>query len=361
MRRLQTAGFVLGSIAFLVPVTARAQDVIRYLDLKTMKEASATGTIQQESPSQVSYRPGTATANKDIPALEIIDVSYDVPGSIRLIYKSALSDERKASDPTTKDADGAKALADAIKGLQEILPRLASDKYKFASRHVQFKIARLLARQAEYDPAQMDVAIAALQKFRKEHADGWQISSCAKLLARLQAAKGDAEGARITYEELAAVPNLPSAVRQECDLLAADALLEGKRYAEAEKKLQGLLAGPSDDARGAKIRIYLARCQAGSGKLPEAVKQLEGLIAGTTDKSIKAAAYNALGDCYRSQGRGKDALWQYLWVDVIYHQDRDEHLKAMEHLAKLFEEQGDKTRAKEYRDKVKRRLNELRT
>jgi lipopolysaccharide biosynthesis regulator YciM len=111
---------------------------------------------------------------------------------------------------------------------------------------------------------------------------------------------------------------------------------------------------PGDDLRATRARIYLARCLAGSGKLPEAVKQLEGVIAGTPDKTVKAVAYNALGDVYRSQGRGKDALWPYLWVDVIYHQNREEHLKAIEQLAKLFDEQGDKTRAKEYRDKVKR-------
>jgi hypothetical protein len=41
-------------------------------------------------------------------------------------------------------------------------------------------------------------------------------------------------------------------------------------------------------------------------------------------------------------------------VDVIYHQDKQEHIKAMEQLAKLFDEQGDKTRAKQYRERLKR-------
>jgi hypothetical protein len=69
---------------------------------------------------------------------------------------------------------------------------------------------------------------------------------------------------------------------------------------------------------------------------------------------LKALAYNALGDCYRLNNRPREALWPYLWVDVIYHQDRQEHLKAMADLAKLFAEQGDTARAKEYRDKLKR-------
>jgi len=65
-------------------------------------------------------------------------------------------------------------------------------------------------------------------------------------------------------------------------------------------------------------------------------------------------AYNSLGDCYRLNGRPKEALWPYLWVDVIYHQDKQEHAKAIAQLAKLFDEQGDKARAKLYKDKLKR-------
>ena len=81
---------------------------------------------------------------------------------------------------------------------------------------------------------------------------------------------------------------------------------------------------------------------------------MEGIIAKTSDKELKALAYNTLGDCFRLNGRNRDALWPYLWVDVIYHQDRQEHIKAMEQLAKLFDELGDKTRAKQYRDRLKK-------
>jgi lipopolysaccharide biosynthesis regulator YciM len=111
---------------------------------------------------------------------------------------------------------------------------------------------------------------------------------------------------------------------------------------------------PADDPQAVRVQIYLAHCLGASGKLPEAVTQLEGLIAKTPEKDLKALAYNALGDCYRSNGRNKDALWPYLWVDVIYHHDKEEHLRAMEQLAKIFDEQGDKARAKQYRDRLKK-------
>jgi len=138
-------------------------------------------------------------------------------------------------------------------------------------------------------------------------------------------------------------------------LRIVEMLIQAKKVAEAEARLQTMLKDlPASDPRAARISIYQAECQGASGRLAEAVAQLEGIITKTADKDLKALAYNALGDCYRLNRRPKEALWPYLWVDVIYHQDRQEHARAMAELAKLFEEQGDAARAKEYKDKIKR-------
>ena len=118
--------------------------------------------------------------------------------------------------------------------------------------------------------------------------------------------------------------------------------------------LVNAIAGGLDDPRAVRGKIYLAECLGASGKLQDAVTQIEAIIKQTADRNLLGAAYNALGDCYRLNKRGKDALWGYLWVDVIYHQDREEPLKAMQHLARLFDEQGDKFRARQYRDRLKR-------
>jgi tetratricopeptide (TPR) repeat protein len=352
---MNRSGLYVVLVSLLVQVSpARAQDRIRYLDRATKKEGGATGSIQEESPSRVSYRAGPAGTLKTIPALDILDIAYEVPGSVRLDYNRAASDERKA-DVSAKDEEQQKALSDAIQNYQALLPKLSGDKLKYARRHLEYKIARLMVRQAEDDRAQLDTAIEALDKFRKEHPDGWQIIPCAKLLARLQLEKGDPAAAQKAYEELAGLPELPKETKQECDLLAAEAMIWGKKSLQAEQKLQAVLKGLSaDDPQAVRARLYLAECLASSGKLPAAVSQLEGIIAQTTDKDVKALAYNVLGDCYRLNGKPKDALWPYLWVDVIYHQNKEEHLKAMAQLAKLFESQGDEARAKAYKDRLKR-------
>src|SRR5438270_8919618 len=92
-------------LALVLTGSARAQDVIRYSDHKTTKEVAATGTIEAESPAAVVYKPGTSALTKEIPALDIIDVTYDVPAGIKLTYRSAVADEKRAADPSAKDTE----------------------------------------------------------------------------------------------------------------------------------------------------------------------------------------------------------------------------------------------------------------
>jgi hypothetical protein len=334
---------------------ARAQDEIRYADRTTHKDVTAAGTIQDESPSRIVYKPGAGSGTKEIPALDVIDVTYELAGTLKQAYRRALADDKRTTDPSAKDEDRQKGMSEALKEYQDLLPNLGGEKLKAIRRQVQYKIARLLARQADDDPGQVDAAIEALQRFKKDYADGWQISTAARLLAHLQLLKGETDGAQKTYQELAAIPGIPPEVRDECELQAADALILGKKIPEAEAKLQDLLkSSGADSTQQSRIRIYLALCQGASGKVVEATTQLEAIIAQTNDNSLKAVAYNALGDCYRLANRQKEALWPYLWVDVIYHQDRQEHIKAMGQLARLFDDLGDKAKAKQYRDRLKK-------
>ena len=45
----------------------------------------------------------------------------------------------------------------------------------------------ILARLAEDDPARLDDAVAALEQFKTQHGDGWQIGAAGKLLAEGEA------------------------------------------------------------------------------------------------------------------------------------------------------------------------------
>jgi tetratricopeptide (TPR) repeat protein len=349
---LFAAGLVALAGLVSAPAPAGAQDKVTYHDRTAKKDIEASGSIQSESPSKVVLRATTGAALREIPASDILDVVYEVSPRVRLDYQSARGDERKVE--IAKEEDRKKALDEAFKSYQKVQRDLAGEKTRYPARHLQYKVARLLARQAEEDPARLNDAIQALTQFQKEHPDGWQLVHASRLLARLQMDKGDFEAAQKTYEELAATPGIAKETQQECDLLMARAMIRAKKFAEAEKKLQAVLKDvPADDPQATRARIHLAECLGASNKLEDAVKQLEELIAKAPDSDVKALAYNTLGDCYRYNNRPKDALWPYLFVDVVYHQDRREHARAVEQLAKLFDELGDKPRAKQYQDKVR--------
>ena len=53
-------------------------------------------------------------------------------------------------------------------------------------------------------------------------------------------------------------------------------------------------------------------------------------------------------------GRLEDALWAYLWVDVVYHQNRQEHAKALYHLYKLFKDRQDEAKAKQCKERLEK-------
>ena len=74
----------------------------------------------------------------------------------------------------------------------------------------------------------------------------------------------------------------------------------------------------------------------------------------------RGAGYSALGEVYVRHGLWREAMWAYLWVDVVYNQDRDEQVKAVSRLVQIFgvlkEKSGDgeKDRAETFRDRLPR-------
>lgn len=351
MNRVWLAVAVIGSCLALAP-RAAAQDEVYHFDRASKKVIQTSGSIQEESVGGVRLKP-TSGAVREIAAQDITNIIHQTKMS-RLLYRPPFTLEEKAAQAANA-AEQMKGLKAALAGYQELLPKLAAEK--LAQRHIQFKIARLRALLAGTDEKLRKEALSALNQFKKEHRDSWQIIPVSHLLAQLALDQNDPAGARQAYEDLAATPKLPKEVRQESELLAAQMLVRGKRHGEAQKRLEDILkALPPNDPQAVRVQVYLAECHANAGpeNVDKAVQQLEEIISKTQDPELKALAYNAQGDCYRAHGRTRDALWPYLWVDVVWNQDRQEHLKAVTQLAKLFEEIGDNSRAKQYQEKLQR-------
>src|SRR5262249_9671898 len=223
---------------------------------------------------------------------------------------------------------------------------------KAVRRHVDYKITLLIVAQADGGRDQRQKAIAAIEKFRKDNPDSWQLVPLTNTLARLyqEQEPADLDAARRAYDDLAAAPGAPSDLKQECQVNAIDLLLAAGKLADAKQKVATL---PLSDPR---TKVYQIGCQASPDKLADAAKQLEDVIDKTQDRGLKAAAYTMLGDVYRRDPKTKkDAGDAYLWVDVGDNDDPGQVAKADGRLADLFNELKDEERAKKFRDKVRGR------
>jgi len=221
-------------------------------------------------------------------------------------------------------------------------------------RQIEYRVAMLSAQLADTVENGNTIATDLLAKYIKDNPTGWQFSSAGKTLARMQLAADKFDDALVTLEAMEKAPNMPKEIKQEVELMTIDLLIRSDKVDQAAARITNAMASlQANDPQRQRLSIY----QIGADKAmkgPEKIVKLEGLINGTNDEVLRALGYNTLGDTYQAEKRQRDAMWAYLWVDVVYNKEKSEHMKAMDRLAKLFDAMNDPDRAKQYKDKLAR-------
>lgn len=312
------------------------------------KEKAVKGVITKESAQGVSFKDGTT-----FKAETIDDIVYEVnPIGVRLAsYRPAVQAEKDSLDPA-KSKDHKAKLDEAVKKYAEAAAKIAEPTGK---RHAEYKAAVMLARQLAEEGKAADPAITALKAFKTKHADSWQIGSALQLLGRLQLESKDFEGAKATFGELSQA-NVAEDLKQEAQLQVIYVGIRSGKTAEAQTALTAALQSFSKGSKHAvKAQVLQAELQLFAKKYDEATKLLRQVTKDTNDKELKALAYNSLGVCLYEQEDFKGARWEFLWVDVVYNQDKNEHAKALYYLWKVFEKLGDAEKAQDCREQL---LNE---
>lgn len=325
--RMIRIGF--GAAAFLAfaAATASAQDSIL---LKGGKKA-VNGVIATESIKGVNLKAGDS-----IPGEEIDDVFYDlknVAASVKIGYRSAHNADRDSLDPA-KENLRKKNIAAAMKEYDETIPKVTD---KLAKRHLEYRIVALRARQAIEDGLAPDVAATKLSDYAAKNPNAWQAVQALKTAARIQVDLSDYANAEKTYLHLAEL-DLPADLKLDYELQSALLSVQAGKFEAAMKKLQTMAAKlPKGSRQAIRAQVAQAECLANNKKIDEAINMVKPIIKDVTDKGGKAAAYNTLGYCYFQKEDFKQARWEFLWVDVVYNQDRNEHAKALYYLAQTFE------------------------
>lgn len=354
---MRVGAFVVG-LAFAAPAAAQDEVIYYGKNAQSGKQAvmKATGTITEENQGRVVIKNSTGRS-QDINAPDIIDIWYfaNVRSDLRGSYRKAKNEE-DAADNATATAAKVKALQSAITLYQDLLPRLTGSA--FPQRHLQYKLAQLYLRLRDLDPANYSKkAVDALTRFKKDHPEGWQITKCLTTLANLQIGDKDFKGAAQTFETLAKMTTIPRDRRQQYELETIQALVKAKDFTEAESKANSLKRTlPKTDPFSALVDLQLVAI--GGHKNPTGARKAEQdllkFIETCKDKKQLAFAYNTLGDLYQANDRAMDAVWKYLYVDVIYDEDRTEHIKALTQLVILFKKLRREEYVKEFKEKLER-------
>jgi tetratricopeptide (TPR) repeat protein len=322
------------------------------------REKPVNGDVKSEDAKAVVVTVKDAkkkSVDESIPAMDVLDIHYDSlgPAELRLgsgAYGLAKKEDKEAhetADPVKRKA----SLAKAIENYSETLKKMNANV--LARRNIEYRLAILTNMQAATENLGTEKALAKLLDFRKRFPTSWQINHVMPLVAQLQIAGGDGAAAEETFKEMSEMETLPADVRRDAELMIVQVLIRGGKAEQAQKKLDALSAkAGKSPAFASRIEMARAEVLISQKKIDQAVKLLQQVVKENTDKTVKAQAHNTLGECLFKANRYNEALWEFLWVDAVFNQDKSQHAKALYFLWKSFEQLGDADRAQECRQQL---------
>jgi predicted negative regulator of RcsB-dependent stress response len=332
---LAFAAVCLGSIAL-------AEDEV-YLKAKAAK---SKGVIVAESSQRVVFKSGAKFAAEDID-----DILYEWPvtGDVTasLAYINAFNSERTWL-ATTDAKKRAKEYANALDAYERAYQKSGDKKIK---AHLDFKLGFLRGKKALEDNSDAKPAIARLREFATKNPNSWQVARALMLLAKLQSDGKDFVGAEQSFAEIAKL-DVSDDVKNDARLQGALVNIQLGRIPTAEAKLNELLKTlPKGSKSYARALLAQSECLFAGKKPAEAVASLKQALkeSPVDDKTLRATAYNSLGAYFYDSDQLKEARWEFLWVDVVYNQDKHEHARALYYLSHIFDKTGDSDKAAQCR------------
>ncbi|MBM3992854.1 MAG: hypothetical protein FJ303_01660 [Planctomycetes bacterium] len=347
---------LFGLFTFLVVLNVASQADEVYI---RGRDKVVAGTIVSEDAKSVvvnvvedKKKKGTQT----FPAIDVIEVISDAPSAFGLTlangpYKAGVAAEKEAD--TEDQAMRRKYLTLAIGKYDETLKGMkGKDTAKLAVRNLEYKIAMLYVKRVT-DEVSSDLAVKKLQEFVKAHRNSWQVHQAMPLIAKLQMDNKDFDQAAKTFEMMAEMEVLAPAVRQEAELRVVEVNVRAGNFKEANSKLDALQAKtPKNSPFASRLKLERAEVLIGFKKEAEAIPVLLEIIRDPGDRNVKARAHNALGDHYFKAQKFSEAMWEYLWVDAVYNQDKSQHARALYQLWKTFDQLNDGDRAQQCRESL---------
>jgi tetratricopeptide (TPR) repeat protein len=311
-------------------------DDVNLISGATFKQAiggRVRGQVQSESPNEVVVQLGGTTTS--VPTDQIQSIRYDGQSA-----SFALAEARESSGQ----------LAEAA----ELFKKAAADSAgkPFPLQAALFREAEVLTDLALVEPDRVKEAKDKLAAFVRTYSTGRHIAGVRECQARLQLHTGDLAEAETSIAALAKLPRGD----ERAAVLRTKILGKQGKHADAIAQLDKLIASsPKGTERQRAAVLAKAENLAAMKQFSEAETLLHEVIAGTPpeDAANQAPAYNTLGDCLRAANRPKDALFAYLHTDLLYSKSKEEHPRALHHIAELYRLLKQDGRADEFAQRLK--------
>ena len=345
----------IGVIALSVAPNVLAQNA--GVDRVTFRDRNADGRIVSES-GEVKETPKgveiiSGGKSKTVFANDVLKVEPSALPGVNMAEVLAVRGLEEGKDPS-------KAFNDYANLVKKAGPN-APERTK---RYLTFReavFATKIADQKTGDDFNTEAtkAFDKLSAFAQLNRKSWEVWPTLRTAARIQAELGDYAKAATVLRSLATVAELPKELKYEAILAEAGMQFRAGQQTANEGILSPLEKDKDFPTGPLKERLTVLRA---ASKIPapgttlpaDLVAKLQEAIDQAKDPVAKAVGYSFLGEAQLAYGQNREAMWSFLWVDVVFNQDKDEQILAVRRLIMIFEKQGDKDRADQFRDKLPR-------
>ncbi|MBX9680850.1 MAG: hypothetical protein K2X38_18995 [Gemmataceae bacterium] len=336
-------GIAVFGCLLVAAATVHAQDQVLVKGKKAVN-----GNIATENVKGVTFKSGDFFAGDDVD-----DIIYELNAKntpaqttqTNIAYRGARDLEKASLEG--KEGERKAKIASAIKEYADVSAKVTD---KLIKRHLEYKAVALRARQASEDGLAPEAAVKQLVAYAGKNSSAWQSVQALKTAARIAQDLGDFPQTEAIYLQLAEMDLSPD-LKLDYELQSALVSVQSGKFDAAMKKLKALETKmPKGSRQAVRAQVAQAECLANAKKIDEAIAMVKPILKDVTDKAGKAAAYNTLGYCYFQKEDFKQARWEFLWVDVVYNQDRKEHAKALYYLTQTFEKMNEPEKAQECRE-----------
>ena len=355
MKKHVTRSLVLLALLVVTVLTSRAQEAPDTVVVRNPKDGATKTYTGQLKVTPTGFRvftgekfdkPGDTFSPDDIVRVSI----GDLPGVDRATINGLkVKEERKT----------AKEYAEAAKGYKELVktglvPR--SKRYlEYKANVLTQKVIGDLDRGKDWQD-RADKQISDWKGFLADYksAFGWELWPAARAVTRLMTERGKYGDAAAVWANLRKAPELPPDAKFEAGIQEIDFQIRARAYSNATVAVADPEMQKAIGSHKERLGIYELAAKAGSsGKFLEGVEKIKAAMDKTKDPAIHATGYSLMGELYLADGKPRDAMWMFLWVETVLNQDRDEVFKALARLVEVFAAQMDEDQSKKYHEKIK--------